>query len=107
MLKPIWIFVVFTASILFANSHLSGQEIVNEVRGKVDAYIDLRFDADEDATERLVADLAESGVTTLAELEECLRSIRAEYPDTSDLNGEYTWHDIDCFHVDYSTRFLM
>lgn len=73
----------------------------------VDAYIDLRFEAPDGATESLLGALAEEGVRSAEDIEAALRSRRAEYPDLKDLVGKTTTHDVDCYHVDYSSKFVM
>ncbi len=82
----------------------SQQSSVSEL---LDAYIDQRFEADESATDELLKKLDELGVKTLAEMETALRAPRTCYPATKELLGKYSAHDIDCYHVDYSSKFLL
>ena len=78
-----------------------------EVASKIDAYVDLRFDAKEGATDQLIQELADLDITDIHQMEEALRSRRAEYPDASPWKGKYTKHEVDCLHVDYSSTFWM
>lgn len=83
------------------------QDKTEEIAKKIDTYVDLRFDAKESATEQLISELKELGLDDINELEQALRRPRAEYPDPSEWKGEYTKHDVDCLHVDYSSTFWM
>lgn len=71
----------------------------------VDAYVDARFEADPGATERLIANLAERGVEGAAAVEQALRAPRSSYADAAEWVGATTEHEIECYHVDYESRF--
>ncbi|MEM7309127.1 MAG: prolyl oligopeptidase family serine peptidase [Planctomycetota bacterium] len=73
----------------------------------IDGYFDARFEAAPDATADLVAELAAAGIDSAAALETALRAPRADYPDVSELIGKTSEHEVECYHVDYSSRFLL
>jgi len=73
----------------------------------IDDYIDLRFDAQADSTVSVLRELEKIGITEMADLENAVRAPRSEYPDHSNLIGKTTHHEIECYHVDYKTKFLM
>ncbi len=74
---------------------------------QLDTYLDSRFEAEAGATEALLTGLAEAEVKSPAALETLLLSPRTAYPDPTKLIGEYTTHPIDCYHVDYSSKFVL
>ncbi len=73
----------------------------------LDAYIDQRFEADAEATSRLVAAAEAMGANVL-NIEALLRRGRQEYSavEASRL-GKAEIVDVDCYHVDYSTKFYL
>jgi pimeloyl-ACP methyl ester carboxylesterase len=73
----------------------------------IENYIDSRFEAPENSTEELLVELEAAGIDTATKLESAIRSRRTSYPDASDWVGSYSVHGVDCYHVDYSSRFLM
>lgn len=93
-----------TAAALFAS--LPAQDPAH-LDTLLDAYLDRRCEAPPESTEQLLAALKEHGVTTAAELEVLLRAPRASYPDPTPLRGKVTEHAVDCYHVDYSSRFRL
>ena len=74
---------------------------------RIDAYVDLRFEAGSSATSELMAELKESDVALIGSIEELLRAPRAGYPDVADLVGKETEHEVACYHVDYETTYLL
>lgn len=73
----------------------------------IDAYIDARFDGPAGATPALLADLAKAGIRDAAAIEALLRAPRHAYPDTTDCLGKVTEHPVTCYHVDYTTKYLL
>lgn len=72
----------------------------------VDAYLDARETelVSRKATDKLLAELAARGQSSPAQIEALLRAPRHAYPDTTELVGKATTHDVTCFHVDYSSK---
>ncbi len=97
-------FFVFTSSLLAGQSASEGEATASV---QLDAYLDSRFEAEAGATEALLTGLAEAEVQSPAALETLLLSPRTAYPDPPKLTGEYTTHPIDCYHVDYSSKFVL
>ncbi len=97
--------LIFIAVLLLQSTAVAAQE--QKVGELVDAYIDQRFEAGADATSVLLQQLAGMGVNTLPDLETALRARRASYPDTQGLMEKYSVHDVECYHVDYSSKFLL
>lgn len=97
----------FISAVISLATTTLAQENSGEVAKKIDEYVDLRFDAEETATDQLLKQLSELGVKDINDLEQALRRPRAEYPDASPWIGKYTKHEVDCLHVDYSSTFLM
>lgn len=76
-----------------------------ELHRALDAYIDLRFEADSEATSRLV-EMAETMGANVLNIETLLRKGRNEYPAVEAARlGKAEVVDVDCYHVDYSTKF--
>lgn len=102
-----FIVVLIGISLLSFNDGL-GQEPPSEaIRAKVDAFIDLRYDAPPNAAGNLLKELESDGVSDLRQLEAALQAPRASYPDTDSLLGKYTTHKVSCLHVDYSSSFQL
>lgn len=78
-----------------------------EVPAEVDAYVDARFDGDEAATQELLSKLKNADILAPAQIEKAIRGKRGTYPDTSELIGKTSKHNVECLHVDYQTTFLM
>ena len=79
----------------------------HELSAEIDKYIDARFDGSSKDTGKLIEKLRVAGITQLAQMEQLLRKRRANYPDSLDLIGKITQHEIDCMHVDYSSSFFL
>ncbi len=73
----------------------------------VDAYIDSRFEAKEGATMELLDALAKRGVDSASKIEAALREQRADYEELKELSGQYTTLPVECYHVDYSSEFIL
>ncbi|MCR9245301.1 MAG: alpha/beta hydrolase-fold protein [bacterium] len=77
----------------------------------IDAFLDARHDgalhAGGERVDALLAELRELGVVTPAELETALRAPRHEYPSAEALVGRTTTHEVECYHVDYATRYFL
>lgn len=73
----------------------------------LDDYVDSRFEAGDDATLQLIQLGEKSGTENALEWESRIRQRRASYPDASKWVGKYSTHFVECYHVDYSSRFLM
>ncbi len=93
---------VFIAMPLFAQEGWD-----SDLAGVVDQYIDQRYEGDSADTDTLLNQLRAAGITNDKDLESVLRRPRATYPDSSELVGKTTVHDVECLHVDYKTRFFM
>ena len=106
MLRLISVFCFLLAALVFDTSQLGAQEN-DRLEKAVDAYIDARFEAEPDATAQMLKLLAKGGIVGPEDVEAAIRKPRASYPDTSDLIGKTSKHDVECYHVDYSTNFLM
>ena len=97
-----------TASLLaLASCLLCTQKADSGVASWIDAYVDARFEAPPGATGDLLTALRAAGVDTAEELEEALRAPRAEYPDAAEFVGRTTEREIECYHVDYASRYLL
>ena len=72
------------------------------MRVAVDAYIDQRFEAPPDATDKLLG-LLDEGHYSLDETEKLLRGPRAAYPAPTTKLGQIGTFDVTCYHVDYSS----
>ena len=94
------------ASISFAPA-FEEPDLSEELAQPIDAYIDLRFEAELSATGELLAMLEKSGVTTMATIEDLLRAPRHRYPDVVDLVGKETEHEVACYHVDYESTYRL
>ncbi len=77
----------------------------------IDAWLDARHDGPllptPASTAALLAELRALGVNTPAALEAALRAPRHEYPPAAELLGKTTEHEVECYHVDYTTRFFL
>lgn len=103
--RPLHPFSLFLALVALAVAAPAQQD--TSPAALVDAYLDQRCEAPAGATEALLAALAERGIDTAAAIEALLRAPRHEYPDAGDLVGRTTVHDVECYHVDYASRFRM
>ncbi len=83
------------------------QKVVSSPATLLNAYLDSRFEAEAGASEALLTGLAGFGVESPAGLEALLLSPRAAYPDSAELISAYTTHSVDCYHVDYSSKFVL
>jgi pimeloyl-ACP methyl ester carboxylesterase len=72
----------------------------------LDAYIDLRFEATPEATAELVGRIEALNLSA-ADVETMLRAGRASYEPPADKLGDYSFDPIDCYHVDYSTKYFI
>ena len=98
----------FLLMILVLQKHLVGQHSEEKNWSiLVDQYIDQRYEGTTAETNKIVAQFSEAGITGLEDLEKKLRSPRAEYPDCSDWVGKISVHQVDCQHVDYSSRYFL
>ncbi len=98
---------VLTAALFLTPVAIGGAQDEDAVAALIDGYIDQRFEAPDGATEALLKALAQEGTESPEDIETALRSRRAAYADLSALAGKTTAHDVDCYHVDYATKFLM
>ncbi len=78
-----------------------------DLRAELDAYLDARWGAPADATEKMAAAIREAGLTTPPEWQGLLNARRASYPDPTALIGEVTWHSSECAHVDYASEYAL
>lgn len=74
---------------------------------QVDRYIDQRFEGTRAATDDLLVQLRKAGISKLEDLEGLLRNPRSEYPDPAPWLGQTTIHDVECLHVDYTSKYFM
>lgn len=78
------------------------EEDLAAMRVNIDAYIDQRFEAPADATDKLLG-LLDAGQFSLDEIEKLLRGPRAAYPAPATALGKVGTFDVTCYHVDYSS----
>ncbi|MFK7740070.1 MAG: alpha/beta hydrolase-fold protein [Planctomycetota bacterium] len=74
---------------------------------QIDRYFDDRFDAEPDATDKLLALLFADRARDPQELERMLRAPRHSYPAAAELIGKTTVHDVTCLHVDYASKYRL
>lgn len=79
----------------------------DQVAATVDAFVDLRYKARESGADMGLIVLKSLGISDAAALEDALRSRRADYPGLAECAGKTTTHPVDCYHVDYSSEFVM
>lgn len=73
----------------------------------LDRYLDTRWSAAPDATEKLVKQIKDAGLDAAA-VEELLRKGRAGYPEPAQKPGRLTSKvPLECEHVDYSTEYYI
>lgn len=91
-----------------AGSDLVSQDVADQrVTKLIDEYIDQRYEGTTQDSSNLLKELEKRGVKKLARMEELLRSRRDQYPDTSELIGKVSVHQVQCQHVDYASRYFL